>query len=111
MVLAASVAFEVGGEGRVDGQGGLDGDDEVAGKVGNPSNWKGLALHPFIYPKLLRYSVCSHMSSTLEGFSQIIVGQIRLERSRQQNNSPEVGRSGRAKHYETDLPASSGVRI
>lgn len=43
MVLTTSIALEVGGESRVDGKGGLDGDDEVAGKVCDPCDWTKLA--------------------------------------------------------------------
>jgi hypothetical protein len=43
VVLATSIALEVGGESRVYGKGGLDGDDEVAGKVCDPCDCTELA--------------------------------------------------------------------
>jgi hypothetical protein len=42
VVLATSIALEVGRESRIDGEGGLDGDDEVAGEVSDPCDWYAL---------------------------------------------------------------------
>lgn len=106
VILARSIALQVGGEGRVGGQGRLDRDDEIAGEVGDSRHW-GRSV---CFPRFVFFVLCGDgLPPSPPASRQQRQGRLARQNQRQRALTSLLGRANLVSRSSVHLGVVDGA--